>query len=104
MEEKDLEKLRTKQREIATQIGQIQDEISRLSEKVEAVQKLNQDIGRLVEGANKQGEQGTGRLACPQCGNTKVKEMEDKDNVISFIPTPIYGTKYMCPVCKAEWK
>ena len=43
------------------------------------------------------------RITCPSCGSPKVKEVEDKSNIISFIPKPIYGTKFRCMDCTNEW-
>ncbi len=45
-----------------------------------------------------------GRVVCQACGSSKVKEVEDKTSIISYIPKPIYGTKYRCMDCAHEFK
>ncbi|MFX1275239.1 MAG: hypothetical protein ACFFAT_09390 [Promethearchaeota archaeon] len=47
-----------------------------------------------------------GRRTCPVCGNQDkypIKEVVDKDNIISFSPR-VYGKKYICGDCMAEWR
>jgi hypothetical protein len=49
---------------------------------------------------------GHGRRTCPVCGNQDkypIKEVEDKENIISYNPR-IYGKKYICGDCMAEWR
>ena len=43
---------------------------------------------------------------CPKCGMTKrafIKEIDDKTHIIMHSPR-IYGKKYLCTSCFAEWK
>ena len=48
------------------------------------------------------GEKG-GRSMCPKCKSSKVKEVQDKNVVLAYAPTVIYGTKYRCMDCRNEW-
>ena len=43
------------------------------------------------------------RIVCPNCGSTKIREIEDKTKVISYIPKPMYGKKNVCQKCMYEW-
>ncbi len=43
------------------------------------------------------------RLKCPKCGSSKVKEEEDRNQVIAFAPRIIYGVKFRCMSCRNEW-
>jgi len=46
----------------------------------------------------------SGRLQCPECGSLKVKEMKDKNTVLSMSGgIAIYRTKHVCSQCGAEW-
>lgn len=51
-------------------------------------------------------QKGEGRIACPKCGNSKrslIREAEDHTNIIMAYPR-IYGKKWICGECGAEWK
>ncbi len=104
MEEKDVEKVRAKQRELEQQIIQVQNQISQIAEKMEYIGKMSQELGNLLEKPETTDNKGIGRLQCPACSSTQIRELEDKDNIISFIPKPIYGVKYHCIKCGNEWK
>lgn len=57
------------------------------------------DKSRLIEYSH-------GRRTCPACGNQDkypIKEIVDKDNIISYSPR-IYGKKYICGDCMTEWR
>ncbi len=47
-----------------------------------------------------------GRIACPKCGNSNrnlIREVEDRTNIIMDYPV-IYGKKFICGQCGAEWR
>ncbi|MCF2141740.1 MAG: hypothetical protein K9W44_16935 [Candidatus Lokiarchaeota archaeon] len=47
-----------------------------------------------------------GRITCPKCGNTNrnlIREVEDRSNIIMDYPV-IYGKKWVCGKCGAEWR
>ncbi|WP_457556840.1 hypothetical protein [Candidatus Harpocratesius sp.] len=47
-----------------------------------------------------------GRVTCPKCGNTNrnlIREVEDRSNIIMDYPV-IYGKKWVCGKCGAEWR
>ncbi|TFG23623.1 MAG: hypothetical protein EU529_06690 [Promethearchaeota archaeon] len=51
-------------------------------------------------------ESSTGRRLCPKCGNTNkllIREMPDKTKIISAV-AGLYGKKYKCGMCGAEWR
>ncbi len=51
-------------------------------------------------------QKGSGRLTCPRCGNlnkSMIREVEDRTNILMDYPL-IYGKKYVCGECGAEWK
>ncbi|MHA1512400.1 MAG: hypothetical protein ACTSRX_11865 [Promethearchaeota archaeon] len=51
-------------------------------------------------------QKGSGRLTCPRCGNlnkSMIREIEDRTNILMDYPL-IYGKKYVCGECGAEWK
>ncbi len=51
-------------------------------------------------------QKGSGRLTCPRCGNlnkSMIREVEDRTNILMDYPL-IYGKKYICGECGAEWK
>ncbi|MHA1718471.1 MAG: hypothetical protein ACTSXK_03030, partial [Promethearchaeota archaeon] len=51
-------------------------------------------------------QKGSGRLTCPRCGNLNknmIREVEDRTNILMDYPL-IYGKKYICGECGAEWK
>ncbi len=43
------------------------------------------------------------RNVCPQCNGHKVREVEDKTKIVSYIPKVMYGTKMVCTTCRYEW-
>jgi hypothetical protein len=43
------------------------------------------------------------RNQCPKCGSTNYREIEDKSKIISYVPKPIYGKKFVCMKCTYEW-
>ena len=48
---------------------------------------------------------GNERLTCPHCGNNQanmIREVVDRDHIINDYPV-IYGKKYICGECGAEW-
>ncbi len=51
-------------------------------------------------------QKGTGRVACPACGNSDkymIREVEDREKIILDYPL-IYGKKYICGRCGAHWR
>jgi len=51
-------------------------------------------------------QKGSGRLTCPRCGNLNknmIREVEDRTNILMDYPL-IYGKKYICGECGAEWR
>lgn len=45
-----------------------------------------------------------GRMACPECGSLKIKDMKDTKNVLRYSGgIPIYKTKHVCVQCGYEW-
>jgi len=46
---------------------------------------------------------GLRRNQCPKCNGVKVREVEDKAKIISYIPKVIYGHKLVCQTCRYEW-
>jgi len=51
-------------------------------------------------------ESASGRRLCPKCGNTNkllIREMPDKTKIISAV-AGLYGKKYKCGMCGAEWR
>jgi DNA-directed RNA polymerase subunit RPC12/RpoP len=82
----------------------MQNQISQLAEKMEYIAKISEDLGNIMDKPDTREGSPAGRLQCPKCSSLKVREVEDKDNVVSFIPKPIYGTKYICTDCKNEWR
>jgi len=51
-------------------------------------------------------QKGTGRVACPACGNSDkymIREVEDREKIILDYPV-IYGKKYICGRCGAHWR
>ena len=45
-----------------------------------------------------------GRMACPECGSLKIKDMKDPKNVLRYSGgIPIYKTKHVCQQCGYEW-
>ena len=45
-----------------------------------------------------------GRAQCPECGSLKVKDMKDKNRVLSMSGgIAIYATKHVCNECGHEW-
>lgn len=50
-------------------------------------------------------QHGDGRLTCPECGNNlanKIREVTDRTHIVNDYPL-IYGKKYICGMCGAEW-
>lgn len=45
-------------------------------------------------------------MKCPYCGSKKVKEVDDKTNVLYYLGdyTKVYGKKYECKDCGWDWK
>lgn len=41
----------------------------------------------------------TARIKCPNCGSIKLKEIDDKTKVISYIPQVVYSKKTLCTQC-----
>ena len=51
-------------------------------------------------------QHGTGRLACPKCGNVTrnmIREVEDPDHIVMDYPR-INGKKYHCGKCGTWWR
>jgi uncharacterized protein (DUF3084 family) len=46
---------------------------------------------------------GLRRNQCPKCGGVKVREVEDKNKIVSYIPKVMYGHKLVCQTCRYEW-
>jgi predicted RNase H-like nuclease (RuvC/YqgF family) len=46
---------------------------------------------------------GLRRNQCPKCGGVKIREMEDKTKIVSYIPKVMYGHKLVCQTCRYEW-
>ncbi|MHA1340614.1 MAG: hypothetical protein ACTSRZ_10685 [Promethearchaeota archaeon] len=44
-----------------------------------------------------------GVIKCPKCGKQNYQEMENKAQILSYIPKPKYGRKYYCKSCRIEW-
>ncbi|MFW9820176.1 MAG: hypothetical protein ACFFE5_11255 [Candidatus Thorarchaeota archaeon] len=42
---------------------------------------------------------------CPKCGATgfAIREIDDKSNIISYVPNRIYAKKKSCTKCRYEW-
>ncbi len=47
----------------------------------------------------------TNKRQCPNCGamGFAIREIDDKSNVISYIPRRIYAKKKSCTKCRYEW-
>jgi predicted RNase H-like nuclease (RuvC/YqgF family) len=43
------------------------------------------------------------RNQCPKCNGLKVREVEDKSKIVSYIPKVMYGRKLVCQTCRYEW-
>ncbi|MFW9972837.1 MAG: hypothetical protein ACFFDF_21805 [Candidatus Odinarchaeota archaeon] len=45
------------------------------------------------------------KRVCPNCGATgfAIREIDDKSNIISYIPRRIYAKKRSCTKCRYEW-
>lgn len=41
----------------------------------------------------------TSRLKCPRCGSIKIHQVDDRDKIISYIPTVVYAKKNICSQC-----
>ncbi|MHA1796255.1 MAG: hypothetical protein ACTSUK_09085 [Promethearchaeota archaeon] len=39
------------------------------------------------------------RIKCPHCGSTKLKEIEDKSTILSYVPQIVYAKKLVCTQC-----
>ena len=46
---------------------------------------------------------GLRRNQCPKCSGLKVREVEDKTKIVSYIPKVMYGHKLVCQTCRYEW-
>jgi len=45
----------------------------------------------------------SGTIKCPKCGKQNYQEMENRAQILSYIPKPKYGKKYYCKSCRCEW-
>lgn len=43
--------------------------------------------------------QQTSRIKCPHCGSIKLKEVEDKSTILSYVPQVVYAKKLVCTQC-----
>lgn len=43
------------------------------------------------------------RNQCPKCNGVKVREVEDRTKIVSYIPKVMYGHKLVCQTCRYEW-
>ena len=50
-------------------------------------------------------DQRINKRLCPNCGATgfAIREIDDKSNIISYIPRRIYAKKKSCTKCRYEW-
>ncbi|MHA1521873.1 MAG: hypothetical protein ACTSRK_16980 [Promethearchaeota archaeon] len=46
----------------------------------------------------------TARIKCPRCDSTKLKEVEDKTSIISYVPTTTYSKITLCTQCGYKFK
>ena len=46
----------------------------------------------------------TARIKCPRCDSTKIKEVDDKTSIISYVPTTTYAKKTVCTQCGYAFK
>ncbi len=46
----------------------------------------------------------TARIKCPRCDSTKLKEVEDKSSIISYVPTTTYSKITVCTQCGYKFK
>ncbi|MHA1672630.1 MAG: hypothetical protein ACTSYI_03300 [Promethearchaeota archaeon] len=46
----------------------------------------------------------TARIKCPRCNSTKLKEVDDKTSIISYVPTITYSKKTVCTQCGYAFK
>jgi len=46
---------------------------------------------------------GLRRNQCPKCNGLKVREVEDRTKIVSYIPKVMYGHKLVCQTCRYEW-
>ena len=75
----------------------ISDNVTEIEEEDEEEEDLGES--RLVSTTD-------GRRTCPACGNQHkypIIEVEDKSNIIMFSPR-MYGKKFQCGECGAEWR
>ncbi len=64
-----------------------------------APQKPPKPIKKGVSSGARIGRSASGRLVCPLCDSPKIKLIEDKSRVISYVPRVIYAKKHLCSNC-----
>ena len=54
---------------------------------------------------NPQVEIRVNKRQCPECGATgfAIREVDDKSNIISYVPRRIYAKKKVCTKCRLTW-
>lgn len=85
-----------KEREEKIKVSSIEDTFESTIRQQSPIQKDNKviEVGRSPEH----------RRTCPVCGNQKhIRELTDKNKIISIYPR-MYGKKFQCGQCGAEWR
>jgi predicted RNA-binding Zn-ribbon protein involved in translation (DUF1610 family) len=108
--EKPREKIEEKEEEMEEKIPQVEktyhEEEVRSSSIEEQFEKSLKEQSPTAEEQEviEVGKSSEHRRACPVCGNKKyIRELTDKNKIISISPR-LYGKKFKCGECGAEWR
>ncbi len=98
-------RLTTENSKLKTQIQNMTQPLNAPSYSSQQVQPTLTPPQQPTSTFNPQGEIRVNKRRCPECGamGFAIKEVDDKSNIISYIPRKIYAKKKVCTKCRYEF-